>query len=203
MSEVRELIIESKTHGKFIVLYDAEDEDKVAAHTWHVMSNSHGAFYVTTNVPHPDGGWYIRANGKRERRRDALLLHQLIAGTPKGMETDHINGNRLDNRKSNLRVCTHAENQRNKGSQRNNASGFKGVYYKKRHKNMINEYSKPWVAQISYFSRPMHLGVYKTPEEAAEAYDRKACELWDIVNLERMLNFPERYEEYMSDVEKK
>jgi len=128
------------------------------------------------------------------------MLHQLIMDTPKGMETDHINGNTLDNRKSNLRVCTHAENARNRGAQCNNTSGFKGVRYRKKHKNMINEYSKPWKPEIKNNQRLIYLGVYKTPEEAAEVYDRKACELWDIVNPERMLNFPERYEEYMTDL---
>ena len=194
-----ELIIESKTHGRFVVLYDAEDEDKVAAHKWYI-SKERCDFYVTSKILHPDGGWYTFPNGYRRRRQANLRLHRLIMGTPKGMQTDHINGKPLDNRKSNLRICTNAENGRNRGSMRNNTSGFKGVRYMKKRKDMINERSKPWQPQIRNNSHYIYLGYFATAEEAAEVYDRKACELWNIVSPERMLNFPERYKEYMSEL---
>ena len=56
-----------------------------------------------------------------------MYLHQLIMGRHERMEIDHINGNGLDNRRSNLRVVTHAENILNTGMYSHNTSGFRGV----------------------------------------------------------------------------
>lgn len=58
-------------------------------------------------------------------------IHRYIMNCPKGMEVDHINGDKLDNRKGNLRICTHSENEANKGIQKNNASGHKDIYWEK------------------------------------------------------------------------
>jgi len=170
------LIIESPTHGTFEVLYDAEDEDKINAHTWCVKNvQKQRCFYVYTNVPHPDGG--ITRTGRR--RRTTLKMHRLVVDTPKGMSTDHINGDGLDNRKQNLRICTHAENQRNRGPQKNNKSGFKGVYWQKNRKT--------WYARIQHNKKLLYLGCFKDKKEAAKAYDRKAIELHGEF---AWLNFP-------------
>ena len=173
MSETRELIIESPKHGRLVVLYDAEDEDKVSAHKWSVVPKStireYNQFYVMASIPHPDGN----------KRKTTIRLHRLIMDTPIGMETDHINGNGLDNRKSNLRVCTKSENQRNRGAHVNNTSGYKGVVYMKKSKRMKNPYKKPWRARIGSEGRgkKLNIGHYATKEEAARAYDAKAKEL--------------------------
>ena len=76
---------------------------------------------------------------------------------------DHINGDPSDNRWSNLREATHAENLRNRGAQRDNASGFKGVYFCDRG---IRHYR----AVIVLNKRKIYLGVFATPEEAHAAY---------------------------------
>ena len=170
----KKLIIESRTHGTREVLYDAEDEDKINKYTWYVNKNDH-RFYVNTNIPHPDGG--ITRNGWR--RRTILRLHQLVAGTPKGMFTDHINGDGLDNRKQNLRICTNAENARNRRLGKTNTSGFKGVSWFKR--------DKIWYVHITHNKKLMFLGCFKDKEEAARAYDRKAIELHGKF---AKLNFP-------------
>jgi hypothetical protein len=60
-------------------------------------------------------------------RRWALGMHRVIIGAGDGEEVDHINGNGLDNRKVNLRLCSRAENSRNRRKQKNNTSGFRGV----------------------------------------------------------------------------
>ena len=87
---------------------------------------------------------------------------------PKGMSVDHINGNKLDNRKSNLRICTHAENLRNLKKAKNNTSGFKGVsWYSK---------SKKWRAVITFGGKYHHLGLFVKKQDAIDAYNQKAKE---------------------------
>ena len=182
MTDAKQLIIESK-HGTLTVLYDAEDHDKVSAHRWCVnkdYTKNKGKFYVTTSILHPDGGWYVRNGVKIQRRRFALFVHRLIMDAPKGMHVDHINGNPLDNRKSNLRICTHAENSNNTGPRKNNTSGYKGVYWAKRNKR--------WLAQITHNGKQVYIGHYKDKEEAARAYDAKAKEFQGEFAY---LNFPD------------
>ena len=182
MADAKQLIIESPTYGTFTVLYDAEDHDKVSAHAWYMMKDNTttDTFYVTTHIPHPDGGWYYPPNGPRTRRKVKLYIHRLIMDAPKGMDVDHINGNPLDNRKSNLRICTHAENQRNKGAYKNNTSGYKGVSWYKR--------DKKWIAGIKHNNKGIYIGLFEDKEEAARAYDKKAKELHGEFAY---LNFPD------------
>ena len=168
------LIIESPKYGTFEVLYDAEDEDKINKYNWYV-SKERDHFYVRTDIPHPDGG----LNSCSHQRRTKLKLHRLIADTPKGMYTDHINGDTLDNRKQNLRICTIAENGRNRRKNKNNTSGFKGVCWRKD--------DKTWHARIQHNKKLIHIGYFKDKEEAAKAYDRKAIELFGEF---AKLNFP-------------
>ena len=115
-------------------------------------------------------------------------MHREITNAPKGMQVDHINGNTLDNRKENLRVCTRSQNMMNRGKQNNNKSGYKGVSYMKK-KDPNYEYPKPWRAQIKCPTnqKVIHLGCYKYPEQAARAYDKKAIELFGEY---AQLNFP-------------
>jgi len=180
--DAKELIIESKTHGTFTVLYDAEDHDKVSAHRWFGSKDRTNKFYVVARIPHPDGGWYCSPNGHKQRRQAGLQIHRLIMDAPKGMCVDHINGNPLDNRKSNLRICTRSENMRNRGAQKNNTSGYKGVSWHK--------HKKKWGCKINkHNGKQIHVGYYKDKEEAARAYDKKAKEFHGEF---AKLNFPEK-----------
>jgi hypothetical protein len=94
----------------------------------------------------------------------AYLVHRLAwlyqTGAWPPDEIDHINRNPKDNRWSNLRLASHAENQRNTNARANNTSGFKGV---------SRNYEK-WVAQIRVDGKRMHLGTFMTPEGASLAY---------------------------------
>lgn len=100
-------------------------------------------------------------------------MHRLILKPPEGMVVDHINGNSLDNRRCNLRVCTRSQNLLNRGRNKNNKSGYKGVVF-----HPFGKRIRRWKAQIRHNYRNIVIGYYLTPEEAAKAYNRKAKELW-------------------------
>lgn len=107
-------------------------------------------------------------------------MHREIMQTPKGMDTDHINGDKLDNRRANLRVCTRQQNHRNLRSRPGSSSQFLGVTWDRRRKN--------WVAHISMSRKTHHLGAFTSEEEAARARDAKARELFGEFAY---LNFPD------------
>lgn len=121
---------------------------------------SHGyATLVTATGIRAAGGWY-----KYKRQ----YLHRYIMDAPDGMQVDHIDGNRLNNTRSNLRVCTNMENNHNKPKRNSNKSGYKGVHRVK---------SGRWCAQITANYKCRSLGVFDTPEAAALAYNKAAREL--------------------------
>jgi len=97
-------------------------------------------------------------------------MHRFIMNTPADMDTDHINHDTLDNRKSNLRICTRSQNLANMALSNNFTSKYKGVSWCNR--------NKKWVCQISYKSKRIKLGYFTSEIEAAKAYDKKAIELF-------------------------
>lgn len=113
-------------------------------------------------------GYAARTSGSGYPKRRHYRLHREVLGiTDPNIHVDHINGDRLDNRRSNLRLCTNGENLRNRGAQKNNTSGFKGVCW--------NKDRNGWMAQISFQNKKHFLGVFETPEEAHEAYKAAAA----------------------------
>jgi hypothetical protein len=96
-------------------------------------------------------------------------------GFPKNKQIDHIDHNRLDNRKCNLRLCTNQENSRNKGLNLNNTSGVKGVYFDKQ--------LKKWRARITINYKSVHLGIFDDLEEAKDTYNQKTKEVFGRFNL--------------------
>lgn len=134
------------------VLIDKEDLNRISKYTWHIHKNRNGNSYI--------------ASSKKGTLR---LLHRFIVNAPKNMLVDHINGNILDNRKENLRICSVIENSLNRKGNKNSTSKYKGVSYKTQYKK--------WQAQITSKGKDYHLGYFDSEIEAARIYDIKAKEL--------------------------
>jgi hypothetical protein len=136
-----------------------------------------------------DYEWLSRDNWRlhngyaaRWRKNKRIYMHREIMRPPPGKIVDHMNHNKLDNSRPNLRVCTPAENQRNQRKQHGVASIYKGVSYSKT--------CGKWAATIGLNRKYTHLGYYDTEIEAARAYDRAAVELFGEF---ASLNFPEEW----------
>lgn len=136
------------TQGK-VAIVDDEDFEELSKHKW-CARRSRKTFYAGRNVRDKNG------------KRYTVLMHRIIMKTIDGLETDHTNGDGLDNTRANLRVCTRSQNARNRGKQRDNTSGFKGVFFK-------NARGK-WRAQIRVGGKQTNLGDYSTAEDAYRAY---------------------------------
>jgi hypothetical protein len=140
----------------YVALVDDEDYDRVAQFRWHI-ARSRGRVYATRGY---------RLSG----RRYDVLMHRFLLSTPEGFETDHIDGDSLNNQRGNLRICSPSSNQANRGKPSNNRSGFKGVYWAPQRGR--------WRSVIRVNGRLRHLGYFESPEEAARAYDRSAYAAW-------------------------
>jgi hypothetical protein len=139
-------------HGLEAII-DAEDAEKVGKHNWYFGKNG----YAATNIRNKNG------------KKIMPYLHRFIMNEPDGMDVDHIHGNTLDNRKSQLRVCTTAENCRNQRIASHNTSGLKGVSWHKQ--------CKKWRSYITIHKKHIHLGLFDSPERAHQAYCEAAKRL--------------------------
>lgn len=111
----------------------------------------------------------VRSGRKVGNKRPYIFMHRLILGTKNEYISDHINGNKLDNRKLNLRFATISENNHNRKLNRNNTSGYKGVYWYK---------SKGyWRAQVRNNGKRILIGYFKTLKEAVKAYNKVVYKL--------------------------
>jgi hypothetical protein len=129
----------------YAAIIDAEDAERVASHRWYASGSGH------------------RVYGMRNADDTTRLLHRFILNTPEGVHVDHINGNTLDNRKANLRLCTHAENMANR---RSDPSKCSGAWFDNR-KGL-------WRAEIRRLGTRRRLGYFKTKQEAEDAYQAAA-----------------------------
>jgi hypothetical protein len=135
--------------GKFEVIISACDVEKIRAHSWHKTGNP------------KSGGPYFSYTTSRPEHKE-IRLHRFIVDCPPEFHVDHINGNTLDNRRSNLRICTQEENKRNRRKSSNSSSGYKGVFWD-------NHYKK-WGSSIQVNHKRIYLGRFDNPEKAYEAY---------------------------------
>lgn len=137
------------TQGKF-ALVDDDDFERLNKFKWCIGS----------------GGYAIRdikRNGKNKRE----YMHRIINQTPKELFTDHINGNKLDNRKENLRNCTTKQNAMNVKVHKDNYLGEKGIYiHTNHHPSKSYKYFR---ARIMVNGECIHIGLFKTLENAITA----------------------------------
>jgi hypothetical protein len=136
----------------FVTIVDDEDYGELSKHKWTYDGNGYAVRYART----PDG------------RRARKSMSRQIMGDPVGFWVDHINSDTLDNRRNNLRICTPAENCRNRAVTKRKKGFPKGV----------NKRGSRFQAQIRSEGQAIYLGMYRTAEEAACAYDKKALELF-------------------------
>lgn len=118
-----------------------------------------------------DGRGYPRRNDPSQKGKSILMHRQIMRVFDSGRVriVDHINGNPLDNRKVNLRVCTSAENSRNSKRKKASKSGYKGVTWHKR--------DRKWEARICVNGKNTFIGNFDSAESAHEAYCKKAVEM--------------------------
>lgn len=141
-----------KGHVVAHTMLDAEDVTWASQWTWRLSSE----------------GYAVRSE-VRDGKKVTIQLHRELIGTPTGLVTDHINGNRLDNRKGNLRSATVSQNNANSRDRRRK-SKYRGVYWHGR--------ARKWCAQITVNGHARHLGLFESQEAAAEAYDQAAKRAW-------------------------
>ena len=132
---------------------DDEFYDELSNFRWGAHKNS------------SNGNYYVRCQVNKIH----IYAHRLITKAPAGYLVDHINGDTLDNRLCNLRVCSASQNSMNKPRGANNTSGYKGV--------CLHKPSGRWVSSIKTPSgKRVYLGYFDTPEDASEAYKVAAKE---------------------------
>jgi hypothetical protein len=145
------------TQGKFS-LVDDEDYNYLNQWRWYAYKD-HGTFYARRNSSCDESG-----------KRKSILMHRLIIRVEKNLQVDHKDHNGLNNQKCNLRICTHAENQKNRTS--TGKVKYLGVHYITQKRN--NKIYIKITATISVNNKLIYLGLYKTIEDAARAYDEAA-----------------------------
>lgn len=137
------------TQGKY-ALVDEEDFEYLNQFKWHF-----------------DGLYGAKKSPKK------IYMHRLLMNSPKGMEIDHINQNKLDNRKSNLRVVNRSLNMFNVGLRKTNTSGHKGIGW--------NKNKNKWHAKIMIDYKNINLGYFSNIKDAINA--RKNAEPINVGNM--------------------
>jgi hypothetical protein len=137
------------TQGK-VALVDDEDFERVNRFKWCATKSKYSHY--------------------ARRTLKSISMHRMIISAPSGFDVDHINGNGLDNRRENLRICTRSQNQWNMNNVRKGSSNYKGVSW--------NKCALKWAAIIQKNYKTYFLGYFESEIEAAENYDAKARELF-------------------------
>lgn len=151
------------TKGYFAIV-DDDDYEKLNCHKWYAKSISNSRIVYAS----------------RDIGSIHEMMHRVIMGNPEGVSIDHINGDSLDNRKSNLRMCTHKQNLSNHKISSKNTSGYMGVRWSK--------HARKWSATIKHNYKTIHLGYFFDIIDAAKARDAAALKYHGEF---ASLNFPD------------
>ena len=141
-----------------VAIADDVDHEQLSRHKWQYSN-----------------GYAFRRRLKSEGETGYVKMHRLIAGAREGECVDHINLNRLDNRRSNLRICTVAQNLYNKAATKVSKLGVKGVFLCSEKRMTLQGYKRPYRAKMKVGGVVYLDRTYYTIEEAKAAYD--ACAL--------------------------
>jgi hypothetical protein len=135
-------------------LVDDSDFELLSKYKW----SCNGADYARRTIH--SGGEPGKIHSTRKTKK-IFLHHEILGRPPKGMVTDHINRNPLDNRRVNLRFCTHSQNHANEEKHKNNTSGYRGVTF----------HQGKWRARIKHLGKWYHLGYFVNKKDAAISYN--------------------------------
>lgn len=162
MKPIREILIEGRVAiipltGGLSAVVDADDLPCVSGWIWHSKRRLNAA------------GGLASCYARRKAGAGFVYMHHAILPLQDGTEVDHIDGDGLNNRRSNLRYATKAQNQHNSRLQCNNTSGSKGVSW--------NKAARRWRAFICIHGRQVHLGLFHEKSAAAAAYAEASMRL--------------------------
>ncbi len=146
------------TRGLVALVDDRDYATLMRLAPWHVLKGPR-TFYASHNYPMGQG---------RGRPTGSITMHVALMGKRRGVDIDHIDGNGLNNQRSNLRWATRSQNRANARKPRNSAARFKGVSFIKRLGKFQASIGKP----------KRYLGVFTSEEDAARAYDAAANTLY-------------------------
>lgn len=142
------------THDKYAIVDDG-DYHRLNQHKWHLSSK----------------GYAVRSITLTKGVRGKEYIHRIVIDVAENQAVDHTNNDRLDNRKSNLRIATQQQNTWNRSKMaKPTSSRFKGVCWR--------DHARKWQANIRINNRQVHLGYFAEESQAAKAYADKALELF-------------------------
>lgn len=135
-----------------MALIDSENAALVLGYRWHLHT----------------GGYAISSRRDGSGKAHTVYMHRLIIDAPGHLHVDHINGNKLDNRRANLRLATCSQNLQNIHQKTRNKFGYRGVCPSGR-------LNRPYQAQLTLNGKSIKLGRFKTVEDAARAAEEGRC----------------------------
>lgn len=138
----------------YSAIVDKDDYDELSKYKWNARVHRGGLVYA------------VRTSRRIAGKQYSIAMHRVVLKARAGVIIDHINGNSLDNRKKNLRICSHKENCRNMRARSSGTSRYRGVSW--------NSECRKWCAQIVVDGKRLYLGLFEKELAAAKAYDSAA-----------------------------